>query len=243
MPNGYGVSRGGKPLPSAQRVRGHDAAAPGDGGDGAGAAARRAAVQRLAARRTGVRVEDSRRRRSGGQRTTSDRLSASPRSPAASSLLVLRAGFRGVALILSASVVRAHGRSAFAPMPLGRPAPSVGRGTDEGGAMAVRVAINGLGRTGRAAFRAAHERGLDIEWVGLNDLDGRRRRSSHLLRHDSVYGPFPGTRRARRRRARRRRRRDPRVRGGRSRRRCRGRSSASTSSSSRPASSASAPTR
>src|SRR5215831_13764235 len=58
--------------------------------------------------------------------------------------------------------------------------------------MAVRVAINGLGRTGRAAFRAAHERGLDIEWVGLNDLIGVET-LAHLLRHDTVYGPFPGT--------------------------------------------------
>jgi glyceraldehyde 3-phosphate dehydrogenase len=58
--------------------------------------------------------------------------------------------------------------------------------------MAVRVAINGLGRTGRAAFRAAHERGLDIEWVGLNDLMGPET-LAHLLRYDTVYGPFPGT--------------------------------------------------
>src|ERR1041384_789826 len=57
--------------------------------------------------------------------------------------------------------------------------------------MAVRVAINGLGRTGRAAFRAAHERGLEIEWVGLNDLMGLET-LAHLLRHDTVYGPFPG---------------------------------------------------
>ena len=58
--------------------------------------------------------------------------------------------------------------------------------------MAVRVGINGLGRTGRAAFRAAHERGLDIEWVGLNDLMGADT-LVHLLRHDTVYGPFPGS--------------------------------------------------
>jgi glyceraldehyde 3-phosphate dehydrogenase len=58
--------------------------------------------------------------------------------------------------------------------------------------MAVRVGINGLGRTGRAAFRAAHERGLDIEWVGLNDLMGLDT-LVHLLRHDTVYGPFPGS--------------------------------------------------
>ena len=41
---------------------------------------------------------------------------------------------------------------------------------DEGGIMAVRVAINGFGRTGRAAFRAALESGADIEWVAINDL-------------------------------------------------------------------------
>ena len=58
--------------------------------------------------------------------------------------------------------------------------------------MAVRVGVNGLGRTGRAAFRAAHERGLDIEWVGLNDLMGADT-LVHLLRHDTVYGPFPGS--------------------------------------------------
>src|SRR5215213_2980380 len=69
--------------------------------------------------------------------------------------------------------------------------PSVGLRTDEGGVMAVRVAINGLGRTGRAAFRAAHERGLDIEWAGLNDLMGLET-LAHLLRHDTVYGPFRG---------------------------------------------------
>jgi glyceraldehyde 3-phosphate dehydrogenase (phosphorylating) len=58
--------------------------------------------------------------------------------------------------------------------------------------MAVRVAINGLGRTGRAAFRAAHERGLDIEWVALNDLMGAET-LYHLLKHDTIYGAFPGT--------------------------------------------------
>src|SRR3954447_12597772 len=77
-------------------------------------------------------------------------------------------------------------------MPLTRRRPSVVLEPDEGGAMAVRVAINGLGRTGRAAFRAAHERGPDIEWAGLNDLMGAET-LAHLLRHDTVYGPFPGT--------------------------------------------------
>ena len=57
--------------------------------------------------------------------------------------------------------------------------------------MAVRVAINGFGRTGRAAFRAAHERGADIEWVAINDVADPAM-LAQLLRHDTVYGPFPG---------------------------------------------------
>ena len=58
--------------------------------------------------------------------------------------------------------------------------------------MAVRCAINGFGRTGRAAFRAAYEREAEIEWVAINDLADPEL-IAHLLRHDSVYGPFPGT--------------------------------------------------
>jgi glyceraldehyde 3-phosphate dehydrogenase len=55
--------------------------------------------------------------------------------------------------------------------------------------MAVRVAINGFGRTGRAAFRAAYEREADIEWVAINDL-AEPAMLAQLLRHDTVYGPF-----------------------------------------------------
>ena len=58
--------------------------------------------------------------------------------------------------------------------------------------MAVRCAINGFGRTGRAAFRAAYERELDIEWVAINDVAAPAM-LAHLLKYDSVYGPFPGT--------------------------------------------------
>jgi glyceraldehyde 3-phosphate dehydrogenase (phosphorylating) len=58
--------------------------------------------------------------------------------------------------------------------------------------MAVRCAINGFGRTGRAAFRAAYERGLDLEWVAINDV-APPALLAHLLKYDSVYGPFPGT--------------------------------------------------
>jgi glyceraldehyde 3-phosphate dehydrogenase len=58
--------------------------------------------------------------------------------------------------------------------------------------MAVRVAINGFGRTGRAAFRAAHESGADIEWVAINDV-AEPTMLAHLLKYDTVYGPFAGT--------------------------------------------------
>jgi glyceraldehyde 3-phosphate dehydrogenase len=58
--------------------------------------------------------------------------------------------------------------------------------------MTTRVAINGFGRVGRAAFRSAYDRGAGIEWAAINDLADART-LAHLLRHDSVYGPFPGT--------------------------------------------------
>ena len=58
--------------------------------------------------------------------------------------------------------------------------------------MAVRVGINGFGRIGRNVFRAAHERGADIEWLAVNDLVDPRT-IAHLLKYDSTYGPFPGT--------------------------------------------------
>ena len=57
------------------------------------------------------------------------------------------------------------------------------------------VGINGFGRVGRAAFRAAYERGLELEWVGINDLAGPEA-LAHLLKYDSVYGRFPGTAKA-----------------------------------------------
>jgi glyceraldehyde 3-phosphate dehydrogenase len=57
--------------------------------------------------------------------------------------------------------------------------------------MPVRVGINGFGRIGRNVFRAAYERGADIEWVGINDLVDPAT-IAHLLKYDSNYGPFPG---------------------------------------------------
>jgi glyceraldehyde 3-phosphate dehydrogenase len=58
--------------------------------------------------------------------------------------------------------------------------------------MAVRVAINGFGRIGRLVFRAAMEaKRRDVEFVAINDL-GSAEANAHLLRHDSVHGPYPG---------------------------------------------------
>ncbi len=58
--------------------------------------------------------------------------------------------------------------------------------------MAVRVGINGFGRIGRNVFRAAYERGADIEWLAVNDLVDPKT-IAHLLKYDSTYGPFPGS--------------------------------------------------
>ena len=56
--------------------------------------------------------------------------------------------------------------------------------------MAVRVAINGFGRIGRALLRAAvHEPDVDI--VAINDL-GDLDNLAYLLKYDSVYRRFPG---------------------------------------------------
>jgi glyceraldehyde 3-phosphate dehydrogenase len=57
--------------------------------------------------------------------------------------------------------------------------------------MPVRVGINGFGRIGRNVFRAAYEKGADIEWVAANDI-GDAATTAHLLKYDSNYGPFPG---------------------------------------------------
>ena len=59
--------------------------------------------------------------------------------------------------------------------------------------MAVRVAINGFGRIGRNVLRAIHEsKRRDLRVVAINDL-GPVETNAHLLRRDSVHGPFPGT--------------------------------------------------
>lgn len=54
--------------------------------------------------------------------------------------------------------------------------------------MAIRVAINGFGRIGRAFARRSH--GRDIEIVAVNDL-GSIDNLAYLLQYDTVYGRAP----------------------------------------------------
>jgi glyceraldehyde 3-phosphate dehydrogenase len=58
--------------------------------------------------------------------------------------------------------------------------------------MPVRVGINGFGRIGRNVFRAAQAADADIDWVAVNDLTDKET-LAHLLRYDSILGPYPGT--------------------------------------------------
>jgi glyceraldehyde 3-phosphate dehydrogenase len=58
--------------------------------------------------------------------------------------------------------------------------------------MTVRVGINGFGRIGRNFFRAATQRGADIDFVAVNDL-GSLDTMAHLLKYDSVLGVLPQT--------------------------------------------------
>jgi glyceraldehyde 3-phosphate dehydrogenase len=57
--------------------------------------------------------------------------------------------------------------------------------------MALKAGINGFGRIGRNVFRAAHARGADIDWVGVNDITDTKT-LAHLLKYDTILGPFPG---------------------------------------------------
>src|SRR5665648_1231958 len=57
--------------------------------------------------------------------------------------------------------------------------------------MAVKVGINGFGRIGRGMVRAAKKRGVDIDFVAVNDLTDAAT-LAHLLKYDSVHGVWPG---------------------------------------------------
>lgn len=56
--------------------------------------------------------------------------------------------------------------------------------------MSQRIAINGFGRIGRLVLRAT--RGTEVDVVGINDVASSAT-LAHLLRHDSVHGPYAGT--------------------------------------------------
>ena len=55
----------------------------------------------------------------------------------------------------------------------------------------MKIGINGFGRIGRLAFRAAVER-KDVEVVGINDLV-EPDYMAYMLKYDSTHGPFKGT--------------------------------------------------
>src|SRR3978361_1872486 len=55
----------------------------------------------------------------------------------------------------------------------------------------MKIGINGFGRIGRLAFRAAMERS-DIEVVGINDLV-EPDYMAYMLKYDSTHGQFKGT--------------------------------------------------
>ena len=55
--------------------------------------------------------------------------------------------------------------------------------------MTVKVAVNGFGRTGRLALRAAFENDLDLDFVAVNRGDPKT--LGHLLKYDSVHGKAP----------------------------------------------------
>ncbi|NEP06462.1 MAG: type I glyceraldehyde-3-phosphate dehydrogenase, partial [Okeania sp. SIO4D6] len=53
--------------------------------------------------------------------------------------------------------------------------------------MAIRIGINGFGRMGRLALRAAWE-WPELEFVHINEIKGGTAAAAHLLKFDSVHG-------------------------------------------------------
>jgi len=60
--------------------------------------------------------------------------------------------------------------------------------------MTLRIAINGFGRIGRNVLRALYTQGYrqDLQIVAINDL-GDSEINAHLLKFDTVHGPFDAT--------------------------------------------------
>jgi len=57
--------------------------------------------------------------------------------------------------------------------------------------MTVKIGVNGFGRIGRNFFRAAKQRGVDLDFVAVNDITDAAT-LAHLLKYDSVLGTYPG---------------------------------------------------
>ncbi|HET6679799.1 MAG TPA: type I glyceraldehyde-3-phosphate dehydrogenase [Gemmatimonadaceae bacterium] len=58
--------------------------------------------------------------------------------------------------------------------------------------MAIKVGINGFGRIGRLALRAAKRQGVaDLDFVAVNDLTDTKT-LAHLFKYDSVHGTYDG---------------------------------------------------
>jgi glyceraldehyde 3-phosphate dehydrogenase len=55
--------------------------------------------------------------------------------------------------------------------------------------MTIKIGVNGFGRIGRNFFRAAKQRGSDLDFVAANDL-GSVELMAHLLKYDSILGTF-----------------------------------------------------
>jgi glyceraldehyde 3-phosphate dehydrogenase (phosphorylating) len=61
--------------------------------------------------------------------------------------------------------------------------------------MSVKIGVNGFGRIGRNFFRAARAKGIDVDFVAVNDITDAAT-LAHLLKYDSVLGTYPGDVRA-----------------------------------------------
>ncbi len=58
--------------------------------------------------------------------------------------------------------------------------------------MPIRVGINGFGRIGRLVFRNMMKRSGTFDVVAINDVADTKT-NAHLLKYDTVFGPFEGT--------------------------------------------------
>jgi len=58
--------------------------------------------------------------------------------------------------------------------------------------MSIKVGVNGFGRIGRNAFKAAVEKNAGFEIVAVNDITDPKT-LAHLLKYDSCFGRFDGT--------------------------------------------------